>query len=409
MKMITQIPDIPNSLNLIVSIKMIQAHIKNLGYYNGPISGKNTEKGYYKAIVAAHKALGIPVDDSGKKIHMEARGPFLTALCKTSTALYDDMKPIVAADHVMSCPDELWALDIPEVADMPLPSAVAEQLSECLTRISEKQALPLRLKSEDIKVSEDGKLQIKLTVPGNGWLSSTGDFYKALPMGVTSIISIYMRKAGYTVTAGDEDGSVTVHGDLSIAAVVQDKPSIIGSFDKQTLTPTKNQSNQGIQNHFNWSNGRPYYLDPAQFEVEDVLDIEKQIQESIRGGGKASAAYKKALKSGNKEIFDIEGVGFNMTTLSLVSTKSGRGIGRFHGHIIGTIKVNKDTRYEVKATMTFDLGDYNWVADGTSTLMNAAIILGGIRINRHPDAVADLWGVLGGLQINFIQMVLLLN
>ena len=216
MKMIKQITDIPNPLNLIVDIKMIQVQMKNLGYYSGPISGKNTEKGYYKAIVAAHKALGIPVDDSGKKIRMEPRGPFLTALWATATGDYANLKPILAADHVMSCPDEMWALDIPDVADMPLPTAVAEVLTERLTRISDKQALPLRLKSEDINVSEDGKLQIKLTVPGNGWLSSTGGFYKALPMGVTSIISIYMRKAGYTVTAGEEDGSVMVHGDLSV-------------------------------------------------------------------------------------------------------------------------------------------------------------------------------------------------
>ena len=122
-----------------------------------------------------------------------------------------------------------------------------------------------------------------------------------------------------------------------------------------------------------------------------MLDIGSQIQASIRNPiGRARPAFIASALSGKPEPFVMNSLGFNQTISSLLTTYSGKGIGRFAGDIRGNIKVNSDGSYIVKGTMTFEFGKYSWTPDSDKNnrierfAEDAAIYSAGSRFYAYP-------------------------
>lgn len=170
------------------------------------------------------------------------------------------------------------------------------------------------------------------------------------------------------------------------AGLCVDDPLCIGNFLTATSTATNPQTNDGIQDFFNF---RPnptttdiYTVDPTNFSVESVLDIGTQIQDSIQAQGRAFPSYQNAANSKTGSApFSMSKVAFNQTPLSLVTGESGQGIGRFAGDITGTITVAPDGSYTVEGILTLSLGDFSWAQDHSSSLGNLLIGIGGDRLN----------------------------
>ena len=161
-------------------------------------------------------------------------------------------------------------------------------------------------------------------------------------------------------------------------------PNCDGSFNSSTADTTGPQTNDGLQDYFNFR-GNPqttdtYVADPSQYGVESQIDVGTQIQDSIASGGRARPYYDAAVENGGTGEFVMNNVAFGQA-LSNAASKAGQGIGRFAGDVTGTINVADDGSYTVTGTLTLDYGPYDWTPDRNSWLGNMAIRSGGARWN----------------------------
>lgn len=161
-------------------------------------------------------------------------------------------------------------------------------------------------------------------------------------------------------------------------------PKCDGEFTNASSPPTGPQTNDGLQDNFNF---RPnpkitdtYVTDPKSFGVDELIDVGSQIQASISGGGRARPYYDAAVANGGTGPFVMNDVAFGQG-LQTAATNTGQGIGRFSGDVTGTITVASDGSYTVQGSMALDYGSYNWTPDRSGWLGNAAINWGGSRWN----------------------------
>lgn len=161
-------------------------------------------------------------------------------------------------------------------------------------------------------------------------------------------------------------------------------PLCDGEFGSSTESPSGPQTNDGLQDYFNFRNNPQttdtYVADPVDFRVEGQIDVGTQIQTSIANGGRARPYYDAAVENGGTGPFVMNDVAFGQG-LGNIASKAGQGIGRFSGDVTGTISVAEDGSYTVSGDMVLDYGPYDWTPDRNSWTGNFAINQGGSRWN----------------------------
>jgi hypothetical protein len=174
-------------------------------------------------------------------------------------------------------------------------------------------------------------------------------------------------------------------------------------------TPSKRQTQDGVQDKFNYSEDpSPYVADPQIFEMEEAIDIGKQINDSMNDVGftkdekKAGMmggmhkVYNEALKQkGNPMSFkwidkgekdDIRRHAFNSSWIDQKMSKA-MPFGAVSAKITkGKITVCDDGSYFVEGVLVYDSDLYSWNMDSPKksiegNIHNAAIWVGGQNIN----------------------------
>jgi hypothetical protein len=163
-------------------------------------------------------------------------------------------------------------------------------------------------------------------------------------------------------------------------------------------TLSKVQTQDGVQNKFNYSkDDSPYVVDPEVFEMEEAIDIGKQINDSMIGGGGMNKVYVDALKQKGKpmsfkwideeeEEDKIRRHAFNSNWIDQKMSKA-MPFGAVSAKITkGKITVCDDGSYFVEGVLVYDSDLYSWNMDSPKddiegVVHNAAIWVGGQNIN----------------------------
>lgn len=161
--------------------------------------------------------------------------------------------------------------------------------------------------------------------------------------------------------------------------------------------PSKIQTQDGVQDKFNYSeDASPYVADPQIFEMEEAIDIGKQINDSMIGGG-MSKIYDDALKQkgepidfkwlDEKEEDKFRRHAFNSSWINQKMSKA-MPFGAVSATIQqGKITVCDDGRYFVEGVLVYESDLFSWNTDSPKkdsmekNIHNAAIWAGGQNIN----------------------------
>jgi len=166
-------------------------------------------------------------------------------------------------------------------------------------------------------------------------------------------------------------------------------------------TPSKVQTKDGVQDKFNYSeDDSPYVADPEEFEMEEAIDIGKQINDSMIGGGGMSKVYAEALKQkgepmsfkwlDEKEEDKTRRHAFNSQWTDQLFSKA-MPFGSVSAKITkGKITVCDDGRYFVEGVLVYDSDLFSWKMDAKEKdiegkIHDAAIWVGGQGMNNDTD------------------------
>jgi len=165
-------------------------------------------------------------------------------------------------------------------------------------------------------------------------------------------------------------------------------------------TLSKVQTQDGVQNKFNYSkDDSPYVADPEVFKMEEAIDIGKQINDSMIGGGGMNKVYVDALKQKGKpmsfewldkrEDDDIRRHAFNTSWIDQKTSKA-MPFGAVSAKITkGKITVCDDGKYFIEGVLVYESDLFSWKMDASEKIStgiekdihNAAIWVGGQNIN----------------------------
>lgn len=145
-----------------------------------------------------------------------------------------------------------------------------------------------------------------------------------------------------------------------------------GEWEEADSNLHPDQTQEGLQDEFNFGSGKPYVMDPKKFKLDTSIDIGSQIHASISAGGRMAAVYQKAIESGKPVDFVFENMAFNSKWSDQVNSSHWQ-IGRYSGDVSGTLSVNSDGTYSVSGTLTVRSDNFDWTPDGNGFLHNTGI------------------------------------
>jgi len=175
-------------------------------------------------------------------------------------------------------------------------------------------------------------------------------------------------------------------------------------------TPSKRQTQDGVQDKFNYSDDdSPYVADPEVFEMEEAIDIGKQINDSMCDVGVKPTDLKKGVIGGMHQVYndalkqkgtpmsfkwidkgEKDGIRRHAFNSSWIDQKMSKAMpfGAVSAKITkGKITVCDDGRYFVEGVLVYDSDLFSWNMDASEEdttkriIHDAAIWVGGQDIN----------------------------
>lgn len=127
------------------------------------------------------------------------------------------------------------------------------------------------------------------------------------------------------------------------------------------------QSNEGIQDAFNFGTSTSFVFDPSYYDMSTSMDVVDQIKTSFSSGGRVAIAAENASASG-AGAFSWSAMGFNAGPNS-----DHWAIGRYSGSVQGNVYVSPSGRVVAAGTVAINPDFFSWKADGSGLAHNLGI------------------------------------